>query len=140
MNNSNFVFGEKIISLFQPDPVISIQHLSTFRRNSYLEPEKELMLAVLEDAVACIQKYAPATNAKGKSLFRDTKNWILTDNDDWIFSFRNVCETLGLDPTFLRRALTQLEQRRSHGHDEPQTAKSYRPKRRARARRVRRAA
>jgi len=140
MNNSNFTFGEKIISLFQSDPVIPIHYLTTFQRNTYLEPEKELMLAVLEDAVACIQKYAPATNAKGQSLLRDTRNWILAENDDWIFSFNNVCETLGLDPAFLRWALTQLEKRQSHRHEKPQAAKSYRPKRRARAKRVRSAA
>jgi hypothetical protein len=140
MDNSNFTFGERIISLFHPDPVIPIQYLATFRRNSYLEPEKELMLAVLEDAVACLQKYAPATNAKGKSLLRDTKNWILAEDDDWIFSFNNVCETLGLNPTFVRRALTQLEMRQSLQHETPQAAKSYRARRRSRINAARRAA
>jgi hypothetical protein len=36
----------------------------TFQRKSYLEPEKKLMLAVLEDAIACFQKYAFARDRK----------------------------------------------------------------------------
>jgi hypothetical protein len=55
-----------------------------------LEPEKALMLAVLEDAITCIQK--------GKRWFRETVDWIVTDDDDWLFSFNNICETLCLDP------------------------------------------
>ena len=38
--------------------------LETFRRQSYLEPEKKLMLAVLENGVECFQKYAFARDRK----------------------------------------------------------------------------
>ena len=46
---------EKVSSLFQPDTLLPAQYFETFRRKSHLEPEKRLMLAVLEDAVACFQ-------------------------------------------------------------------------------------
>src|SRR5262245_30217020 len=39
--------------------------LETFRRKSYLEPERKLMLAVLENGVECFQKYAFARDRKG---------------------------------------------------------------------------
>jgi hypothetical protein len=36
--------------------------LETLQRKSYWEPEEKLMLAVLDDAIACFQKYAFARN------------------------------------------------------------------------------
>jgi len=58
---------ERVTSLFQPDTLLPDQYLDTFRRKLYLEPEKKLMLAILEDAIACFQKYAFAREGKGKA-------------------------------------------------------------------------
>jgi hypothetical protein len=107
-NKLGLTLDEKIFFLYYMDPVDPAQYLATFQRNTHFEPEKALMLAVLEDAVACIQKYRQSSDAKEKRVFRDTKNW--TDNDDWVFSFNNVCETLGLAPGLVRRALIQVEE------------------------------
>jgi len=46
---------EKIASLFQPDTLLSAQYFDTLRRKTLLEPEKRLMLAILEDAINCFQ-------------------------------------------------------------------------------------
>jgi hypothetical protein len=81
--------------------------LETFRRKSYLEPEKKLMLAVLENAVACFQKYAFARDRKGRLLFQEVEYWVQETNRDWPFSFANVCETLGFAPDYLRQGLGQ---------------------------------
>ena len=48
---------EKLASLFQPDTLLPAQYFGTFRSKTRLEPEKSLLLAVLEDAVICFQKY-----------------------------------------------------------------------------------
>ena len=32
-------------------------------------------------------------------------------NDDWIFSFNNICEILGLDPDYIRRRLREPDAR-----------------------------
>ena len=34
------------------------------------------MLAILEDAIACFQKYLFARDSKGKAQFRDTEDWV----------------------------------------------------------------
>jgi hypothetical protein len=81
--------------------------LETFRRQSYLEPEKKLMLAVLANAVACFQKYAFARDRKGRLLFQEVEYWVQDTNRDWPFSFANVCETLGFAPDYLRQGLSQ---------------------------------
>jgi hypothetical protein len=70
-----------------------------------LEPETKLMLAVLEDAIACFQKYAFTRDRKGKVLFQEAEYWVQDTNSDWPFSFANVCETLGFDPDHLRQGL-----------------------------------
>jgi hypothetical protein len=98
---------ERVTSLFQPDTLLPEQYLDTFRRKLHLEPEKKLMLAVLEDAIACFQKYVLARDGKGKILFQEAEDWIQDSNSDWLFSFANVCETLGFNPDYLRQGLAQ---------------------------------
>jgi hypothetical protein len=44
---------ENLLSLLGSDVLASEQFAETFRRREYLEPEKALLLAVLEDAVDC---------------------------------------------------------------------------------------
>jgi len=98
---------ERVTSLFQPDTLLPEQYLETFRRKLHLEPEKKLMLAVLEDAIACFQKYVFARDGKGRMLFQEAEDWVLDANSDWLFSFGNVCETLGFSPDYLRQGLVQ---------------------------------
>lgn len=96
---------EQLGSLFQPDPLVSAQYFETFRSKANLEPEKRLILAILEDAVGCFQRYVVSRDAKGKSLFYDAEQWITEENRHWIFSFENICDFLELDPDYLRRGL-----------------------------------
>ena len=103
---------ERVTSLFQPDTLLPDQYLETFRRKLHLEPEKKLMLAVLEDAIACFQKYVFARDGKGRMLFQEAEDWVQEKNGDWLFSFANVCETLGFNPDYLRQGLTQWKAER----------------------------
>lgn len=126
--NTGLSVDEKVTSLFQPDTLLPAQYLETFRRKAHLEPENRLMLAVLEDAVACYQKYVSARDAKGKATFRDAEEWIVEDNPEWLFSFENICEALGFDPEYLRQGLLRWNEQRLAGRPK---AKIYRltPKR-----------
>ncbi len=103
---------EKVTSLFQPDTLLPAQYLETFRRKGHLEPEKRLMLAVLEDAVACFQKYLFARDGRGRTLFREAEEWIVEEGSDWLFSFENICEVLGFDPQYVRQGLLRWKQKR----------------------------
>jgi hypothetical protein len=114
---------ERVTSLFQPDTLLPDQYLETFRRKFHLEPEKKLMLAVLEDAIACYQKYIFAHEGKGKVLAQETEQWLLDENGDWLFSFDNVCETLGFDPAYLREGMMRWKQQKLADHSQ---AKVYR--------------
>jgi len=63
------------------------------------------MLAVLEDALDCFQKYAVARDGHGQALFEEANTWITSNDRGWFFSYENICETLEINPEYLRRGL-----------------------------------
>lgn len=65
-------------------------------------PEKALMLAVLEDAIACYAGRLKAPRENPTILRRQAQHWLVSDDWESPFSFNNVCEALALDPTALR--------------------------------------
>jgi len=96
---------ERVSSLFQPDTLLPEQYLDTYRRKLHLEPEKKLMLAILEDGIACFQKYVFARDGKGKALFREAETWVEDIGGEAVFAFDSVCESLALDPDYVRRGM-----------------------------------
>lgn len=83
------------------------EFLETLRKKGYREGIEGLMLAVLQDAVDCYQKFVTARSRKGQRLFSEAEEWILDDGTDWPFSFVTICEVLGLDPQYLREGLAR---------------------------------
>ena len=69
------------------------------------------MAAILADALDCYQKYMFTANVRRRHLFRDAERWILSE-DQWVFSFRNICETLRIDVDAVREQTRSW--RRSH--------------------------
>jgi hypothetical protein len=104
-NATIFTSEDKIASIFQPDTLLSAQYFDNLRRKTQLEPEKRLMLAVLEDAITCYQENFVSRNGKKKRFFDEVKEWIVSPDGDWVFSFENVCEVLGLNAAYLRQGL-----------------------------------
>ena len=93
-------------SLLQPDTLLTAQYLETIRREHHLDPEKMLMLAVLEDGVTCFQQHISTQDEKGKKLLSEEEEWVsMEQNGDWLFTFDNICETLGLNPGYIREGL-----------------------------------
>lgn len=103
---------EKVSSLFQPDTLLPAQYFETFRRKAHLEPEMMLMLAVLEDAIACFQKYTFVRDRKGKGIFREAEEWIVEENSGWLFSFENICGALDFNPQYVRQGLIRWREGR----------------------------
>jgi hypothetical protein len=102
---------QKLTSLFQPDMLLSHQYFATLRSRR-LEPEKRLMLAVLEDAVACFQKYVLPRNRRERILFNETEDWVCDENGDYLFSFEYICEVLNFNPKCLREGLLRWKQQK----------------------------
>lgn len=92
--------------LLEAETVIFDKFDEVFRRKQHIEPEKGLMFAILEEGISCFQRQLFARTQKGKNLFREAEAWILEQNSDGIFSFENICDTLGLSSNYLRAGLT----------------------------------
>ncbi|MBI4516341.1 MAG: hypothetical protein HY699_11065 [Deltaproteobacteria bacterium] len=105
------IVGERDSRLFQPDVLLPAQFFSTLRRKAPQEPERRLVVAILEDAVDCFHKHLFARDHKARQLFEDSEAWILSDDRDWPFSFANICELLDLNPEYLRRGLLTWKER-----------------------------
>ncbi len=102
--------GLSMEALFQPDILIPSQYLATHQRRFHQEPEKILMLALLEDAIVCFQDNLGATCKRKKALFEDVEKWILTEDGSYIFSFENICDVLGFDASYLRNGMIRWKQ------------------------------
>jgi len=103
---SNPLYGEgKAHPLFQPDIILPSQYRDSLRRRTPQDPEKKLMLAVLEDAVACFRNGLHARDHRRRELFKDSEAWITEKDGDWLFSFEHICDILGLDARSIRNEL-----------------------------------
>jgi hypothetical protein len=93
--------------LSEPDVLTRDQWDAFWRGSAALSSEKRLMLAVLKSALECYQKYVFAGDRQGVEMFREADDWIHCDADGWVFSYRSICETLGISADGLRRHLSQ---------------------------------
>lgn len=95
--------------LFEPDVLLRDQF--GLRSGATVSREKRLMLAVLENALDSYQKYVFASDGQGRQMFEEAVEWLESTNTDWLFSYRNICETLDINPDYLRRGLEGWRQR-----------------------------
>ena len=86
----------------QLDIILPSQHFGPRRKQA---PEQRLMIAVLHDALDCLEKYRFATGRQERRLFHQAKRWVLADDTQWPYSFECICGALDIDPTTVRRRL-----------------------------------
>lgn len=98
------------MGLFEPD----ILNDAVGRRCRIAPAERKLMVAILADAMECFRKNLAARTSRRRRLFLEAEKWILSEDHDWVFSFRNICDVLGFDAQALR---AQAEVWRHHQID-----------------------
>ena len=89
-------------SLTQLDIILPSQHFGPRRKQA---PEQRLMIAVLHDALDCLEKYRFAASKQGRRLFHEAKQWFLADETEWPYSFECICGVLDLDSNAVRQRL-----------------------------------
>ena len=67
------------------------------------------MLAVLQDALFCFERYFCAQDGRHRKSFWEAWQWFNEEGSDSIFAFENICEVLGLDVSYVRRGLKLCE-------------------------------
>jgi hypothetical protein len=106
---------DRLTGLFEPDVLLPAQYFAAFRREGGLERERMLMLAVLEDAIDCYQKYAHARDPRGRQMFDEASEWVSSGDRVWLFSFENICDTLEISAEYVRRGLREWRERNQNG-------------------------
>lgn len=66
-----------------------------------LHAVKRLMVAVLEEAAACIAATGDR-DVHVRRRRRDAARWLRSDDRSGLFSFASICDTLGIEPPAIR--------------------------------------
>ena len=87
-----------------------VAYMAILRRAEPSEPERRLLRAVLEDALQTLLKRAAATGLRARRLRDEALAWLLSEERSDVFAFESICETLGIDASWLRaRVLSHLQ-------------------------------
>jgi hypothetical protein len=125
----SFGTEDRLSPLFQPDTLMSDEYFANCRRKIPLEPEKTLLLAVLEDGVRTFQDNIFAETGKKRVLLDEAREWLFTDGFEHVFSFNSVCTSLGIDPGYIRRGLKRWEENTRAATRKKQRASQAAPER-----------
>jgi hypothetical protein len=107
-SNTGLAVNQDSSFLFEPDVLASDQFHTILKSSHVSDPERRLMVAVLEDAVACLSKDPRRGPRQQRKTFEEAYSWVNADDaESWIFSFTSVCEALGFEPSYLRRGLNR---------------------------------
>jgi len=71
------------------------------------QPERRLMIAVLEDAIETYLATMGAVRGIRRARFAEVADWLRRDERGWPFSFVNICEACALDAPTIRRVLAR---------------------------------
>lgn len=113
------------VSLFSGDPTLEAEFLKLHNspaKMKQLEGEHDLMRAILEDALGCLEKYH---GKRSRKEFKEAKAWVEEEKADWLFSFNNICETLGLNPWYVRKLIRNFLAEPADSNSPSQFAKFY---------------
>ncbi len=102
--------GANSLALLTSEVLLPAQYFTPFSER-VLSPEQRLMLAILEDAVYTVLKYAGSRSRRARRLVRDAERWMARSEPWWLFSFENICAVLGLEAEAVRDRLRRLQLR-----------------------------
>jgi hypothetical protein len=103
------MYDDFLARILEPDIFLPSQFYGTGGLARQLEGEKRLMIAILKDAVECLEKYRSARSSAGRGHYENAMDWIKDTDTEWLFSFTNICDLLGFDPDYMREVLLKRE-------------------------------
>ena len=105
MVNNNTIGEEQMFGTLESDLMVPSQFFDRIKVEHSAQPEKRLMLAVMEDAISTFQKSVHGLTRRQRRLLRETEEWMSEADNQWPFSFENICAALDIEPSYLRRGL-----------------------------------
>ena len=105
------MYDDFLARILEPDIFLPSQFYGNGGLSRKLEGEKRLMIAIMKDAVECLEKYRGARTSAGKTSYQSAIEWVEDNDTEWLYSFTNICDLLGFDPQYLREQLLKRENR-----------------------------
>lgn len=105
---------ERTSTPLEPDTLVPAQYFDRVGSDVAFQPEKRLMLAVLEEAIATFQRHVLSDNRRSQRLVEEVEQWASGAEADWPFSFENVCAALDLEPEYLRAGMERWKAAELH--------------------------
>ena len=93
------------MTLFEPEVVLPAQVFSGAGCSGSTSGTRALRLAILEDAMLCIERGHQQRHRRTRRLAAEAETWMRSDCHEWLFSFASICDVLGLDADALRARL-----------------------------------
>lgn len=103
------MYDDFLARILEPDVFLPSQFYGANGLSRQLEGEKRLMIAILKDAVECLEKYRESLSGPGRIHYENAIEWVEDTGTDWLFSFTNICDLLGFDPNYMREVLLRRE-------------------------------
>ncbi|MFQ5681676.1 MAG: hypothetical protein ACE5HC_00255 [Candidatus Binatia bacterium] len=103
------MYDDFLAKILEPDAYLPSQFYGNSGLSRQLEGEKRLMIAILKDAVECLEKHRVSNSSSCSDLYQNAIQWIGDKSTDWLFSFTNICDFLGFDPDYMREFLLKRE-------------------------------
>jgi hypothetical protein len=94
--------NEVEMTFFEPEGVLPAQMSWGARCDGNTSGVRALMLAILEDAVLCIERGRRRRHWRTRQLAAEAETWMSSDCREWLFSFASICDVLGIDADALR--------------------------------------
>lgn len=132
---TGFSYDDGLATLLQTEAVLPAQFWSGSVAGRD-EPERRLLLAILEDALITLVQHRGRPDLASRRLVNETEKWIASDRRATAFDFAGLCDVLEIDPAYIRgllrrppRRLGWRQRRRSHagrGHHKVRTSAHHR--------------
>jgi hypothetical protein len=96
---------EHSVAILEADIIVPSQFFDRIKAERSSQPEKRLMLAVMEDAITTFQKSVHGATRRQRRLLKETEEWVSSTDTTWPFSFENICAALEIEADYLRSGL-----------------------------------
>jgi len=97
-----------LATLLQTETILPDQYFDAQVQDERSEPERRLLLAVLEDALITLLQHSGRASAASQRLVVETQSWIASDRRESPFDFAALCDILDLEVEYVRSLVQQL--------------------------------
>lgn len=124
--------GDSLGSFLEPDIMLPSQLLSP-EEEGLDAGERKLMAAILSDGIEAYIHQSLNSETQKSRVRQEIIDWVENEDTEYIFSFDNVSESLGINPEYLRLGLYRyVAAAKKNKEADPATTESWKKIRRPR--------